>query len=480
MTYYRKYRPKRIEDLDLEKVREQLTRIVTKGTFAHAYLFFGPKGTGKTSAARILASKAGIYHSDLIEIDAASHTGVDDIRSLREQVGLVPLRGDRKAYIIDEVHMLSRGAFNALLKTLEEPPEHVLFFLCTTEKQRVPETVVSRCVQIPFLKATINEIVRALERTAVGEKLTLEDGVLEDIAESVDGSFREAQTVLEESTHEGKVTKETVEKVLGGSISSSSASYIEAILAGRSKEALRAVSQVVQQGADIERFARLVLSGLRQRLLENPTPRILGVTRIVEERIRTIHYAPLPQLTLEIAALELAGSPADGSNVPPERAGKSVSSSSWRSPKKTVFPTATDHDATPEEVPAVTAQQINQRQPSLALEQVSASWPAILETVRRKNHGIVTLLSLCTPVAVVKNVLTLEVRYKFHKEQLEQQRFRTLIESVIAQIFGSTVSIRFLLGEKTQTVLKQFSQDDNIQAVGTNELSDIVEEIFSK
>src|SRR3989338_6308330 len=136
MTYYRAYRPKTVDQLDLTSVRERLSTMGKAKKFAHAYLFSGPRGTGKTSAARILAQEAGADSVDVIEIDAASHRGIDDIRELRERIAIAPMTGKKKVYIIDEVHMLTSEAFNALLKTLEEPPAHVVFFLCTTELEK--------------------------------------------------------------------------------------------------------------------------------------------------------------------------------------------------------------------------------------------------------------------------------------------------------------------------------------------------------
>src|SRR3990167_6293665 len=173
MTYYLKYRPQTVEELDLVKVRDRLSGIVKTGKFGHAYLFSGPRGVGKTSAARIVARLTGAEGTDVIEMDGASNRGIDDVRELREKVGLTPLSGKRKAYIIDEVHMLTTEAFNALLKTLEEPPAHVIFFLCTTEPQKLPKTVVSRCVEVKFYQAGNQEIIESMKRSIKGEKLDI-------------------------------------------------------------------------------------------------------------------------------------------------------------------------------------------------------------------------------------------------------------------------------------------------------------------
>ncbi|MBI2010012.1 MAG: DNA polymerase III subunit gamma/tau [Candidatus Chisholmbacteria bacterium] len=208
-SLYLQYRPQRVKDLDLKTVREFFERILLSGKVNHAYLFTGPKGGGKTSAARILAkivnctkneavmlgkrkkfeepcnkcvackSIASGSMVDLIEIDAASNRGIDDIRDLREKIRLAPVAAARKVYIIDEVHMLTLEAFNALLKTLEEPPLHAVFILATTEAHKVPETIVSRCVRVVFPKASREEIRRSLDRVVKGEKLKVASDALD-------------------------------------------------------------------------------------------------------------------------------------------------------------------------------------------------------------------------------------------------------------------------------------------------------------
>src|SRR5687767_12395504 len=238
MSFYLKYRPRNIGELDLDTVRESLESILKSGKFSHAYLFVGPRGAGKTSAARILAKVVNCLRRvesgepclecemckmiengsalDVIEIDAASNRGIDNIRELREKIGLAPVMGTRKVYIIDEVHMLSIDAFNALLKTLEEPPMHAMFVLCTTEDHKVPETVVSRCIRVQFTKANEEEVKRSLMKAITGEKLNVLEEALIMLARSVDGSFREGHKVLEQlASLEKEVTLLDVKKVIG-------------------------------------------------------------------------------------------------------------------------------------------------------------------------------------------------------------------------------------------------------------------------
>lgn len=210
MVFYRKYRPQTIAQLDSEAVREKLLSVLSSKSIPHAFLFTGPKGLGKTSTARIVAKAlncekkaAGAVEPcnkcdqcvsitngtnfDVLEIDGASNRGIDEIRDLREKVKLAPISSAKKVYIIDEVHMLTNEAFNALLKTIEEPPEHVVFMFCTTEPHKVPETILSRCFHIAFKKATIPELVHSFERIAKGEKLTVDSDVFGEIAKLSDG-----------------------------------------------------------------------------------------------------------------------------------------------------------------------------------------------------------------------------------------------------------------------------------------------------
>ena len=177
-TLYLKYRPQKISELDLVSVREMLEKVLNGKSLPHAWLFSGPRGTGKTSAARILAKVINdddliLDSPDLIEIDAASNRGIDEIRELRDKIKLAPMRAKFKVYIVDEVHMLTMEAANALLKTLEEPPAHAIFVLCTTDPEKLPETVVSRCTRIQFKKPTIAEIVAKLKIVTKGEKLEI-------------------------------------------------------------------------------------------------------------------------------------------------------------------------------------------------------------------------------------------------------------------------------------------------------------------
>lgn len=222
---YRRYRPKSLEEVVAEKqVTEPLLASIQKDQIGHAYLFVGPRGCGKTSVARILAHQINGFkyeleddYLDIIEIDAASNTGVDNIRELRERAVVAPVEGKYKVYIIDEVHMLSKSAFNALLKTLEEPPEHVVFIMATTNFEKVPATIVSRCQTFQFKLADPSEMLEHLKKVTKAEKIQIEDEALNIIINRGGGSFRDTLSLLDQisTISTKKITAEAVREILG-------------------------------------------------------------------------------------------------------------------------------------------------------------------------------------------------------------------------------------------------------------------------
>lgn len=302
MVFYRKYRPQKIEELDNEEVRSNLYSIFSKGGFAHAFLFTGPKGLGKTSTARIIAkvincekhkalkgqrtekeiepcnkceqclSIANGNNLDVLEIDGASNRGIDEIRDLREKIKLAPFKASKKVYIIDEVHMLTTEAFNALLKTLEEPPSHALFILCTTEPHKVPATIASRCFRINFTRATAEELVRSMQRITKAEGIKADKEALLEIAKIADGSFRDATKILEEvAVFAGRktVTADLVnEKFNTLGISENLAAMLDALVQKDVKKGLTICKELVKQGMDFKFFIEQLVERLHLLLLQ--------------------------------------------------------------------------------------------------------------------------------------------------------------------------------------------------------------------
>lgn len=268
---YREYRPQDFKSvIGQDHVVKVLEASIANNTISHAYVFSGSRGTGKTSIARIFAKALDTADEDIFEIDAASNTSVDNIRELTESVNTLPFRSKYKVYILDEVHMLSKAAFNAFLKTLEEPPAHVIFILATTETDRVPETVLSRCQVFSFNKPSVEILVEVVKRTAKAEKLTLEEGVAELIALLGDGSFRDTHGALQKAMSVSKddiVTLKDVEVLLGAPSSTLVHEFLEGYAEKNIEKSLKAISAVKEAHVSFILFSKLLIRLARAAVL---------------------------------------------------------------------------------------------------------------------------------------------------------------------------------------------------------------------
>jgi DNA polymerase-3 subunit gamma/tau len=264
---YRTYRStKWSEVIGQDHIVNVLKDSIEHGRPAHAYLFSGSRGIGKTSVARILAKALKTADEDVYEIDAASNRGIDDIRELREHVSVLPFSSPFKVYIIDEVHMLSKDAWNALLKTLEEPPKHVIFILATTELDKVPDTIISRCQTFTFRKPSREVIRKQVASIAKKEGYDLDAGASDLIALLGDGSFRDALGVLEKvisSSSDKKLTRAEVEIITGAPRASLVNNFIEQVIAKNADAALKVLAETEKSGISMNTFATLVLEKMR-------------------------------------------------------------------------------------------------------------------------------------------------------------------------------------------------------------------------
>lgn len=334
-TLYRAYRPQTFDEVrGQEAIVRVLEAAVKNKKTTHAYLFVGGRGTGKTSVARILARALGVTDKDLYEMDAASHTGVDNIRELREGVNVVPFESPYKFYIIDEAHMLSKGAWNAFLKTLEEPPSHVIFVLATTDRDKVPDTIQSRCEVYTFKQPTREVLADVVGDVAKKEGFALERSAAELIALLAEGSFRDALSILQKVltvSKDKKVDVREVEAVSGAPRGELVRNILKAISEKKVDAALRAVEEAVSENLDARLLTRLLIHRMRFVLLLRYAPDLAehfkrelteadlalaqeisknpGVTsetlRILLDAYATSAYAALPHLPLELAVVDM-------------------------------------------------------------------------------------------------------------------------------------------------------------------------------
>ncbi len=280
LVLYRKYRPKSFEEvLGQDHIVKVLESSIKAGKVSHAYLFVGSRGTGKTSVARIFAREIGVSENDLYEIDAASNRGIEDIRALRDGVRVLPFDSKYKIYIIDEVHMLSKDAWGALLKTLEEPPKHVIFILATTEVHKVPDTIISRCQVFTFKKPSDLLLKNMVTNIAKSEGYELDQGSAELISIMGDGSYRDAQGTLQKILNfskSKKIKREEIEKITGAPKTALVNEYISAIAEKNLEKGITAVRTASLENLDMKLFLKLIVEKFRMAIVLKYAPKLEG------------------------------------------------------------------------------------------------------------------------------------------------------------------------------------------------------------
>ncbi len=543
IVLYRKYRPTNFSEVvGQDYIVKTLKNAIASNRAAHAYLFTGPRGTGKTTVARILAKTVNCEKLkngepcdkcpsclvisqgsflDLIEIDAASHTGVDNIRELIEKIRFAPSAAKYKVYIIDEVHMLSRGAFNALLKTLEEPPAHAIFILATTEIHKVPTTILSRCQRFDFKRLSVSEIIKKLTEIAKKEKVKIDQKALELIALEADGGMRDAESLLGQvfSLKDKEVTLGEARTILGTADLTATVKMVNYLAEQKYKKGINFVSQINNDGYDLEQFAKSLVGYLRKIILlkvdsafsknlssemteeqiketEKITskivmPRLIKMIKLFIKAEKEIKSAIIPQLSLELAIAELDISDNDLNREKSkikeikEKTSGVISESLKTSQQliKKAVPGVIEsavkkiksekdqelrikdqefsENSKPSEKSTKSKENSNS---NFNLEKVRDSWNEILKKVKPHNHSITAFLKTCQPVATEENMLIIANKYTFHLERLKEPRNRKIIEDVISKIFEIKPQIKFV----SEKEAKQLGYDLEVEPVKKN------------
>jgi DNA polymerase-3 subunit gamma/tau len=497
---YLKYRPRTFEEVvGQEPITRTLRNALRQGRIRHAYLFTGPRGTGKTTTARLLAKAVNCAAPeeqrpcnacpictainegrllDLIEIDAASNRGIDEIRDIREKVGFRPNEARFKVYVLDEAHMLTEPAFNALLKTLEEPPPHVIFTLVTTDPHKIPATITSRCQRFDFRRIPLQAIVDRLATIAGQEGITVEPAALELIAHQGTGALRDAISLLDQLASYGdEITLDQVQMVLG-TIASESAGKLAACLAdGDVAAGLDLINRTVADGADPRQLSREVVEYLRGLLLvkQGTGARLLHTTaeqaadmEAVAERfpvkrlLRAIHLfnesatdlkrglQTIPQLALEMALVESTLEPqAPEPAVPPARAGESAQAAPTppsSQPQPEVHRVA--EQPAPAQMPA-RAEPASEPQAaveSMTLKQVRQAWAQVLQAVRQRNPATQAVLNTgCEPVEVNGDEIVVTFPFSFLREKLGDLQRRMEIQEALSEVLRTRCRLRLVL-----------------------------------
>lgn len=486
---YSKWRPRRWDSvIGQDHIVQTLRNAVTSNRIVHAYLFAGPRGTGKTTTARLLAKAVNCLDDDLserpcdkcehclalssgrfldlIEIDAASNTSVDDVRDLREKINFSPNLGKYKVYVIDEVHMLSNAAFNALLKTLEEPPAHAILILATTEIHKIPATVLSRCQRHEFRRIPVADIIENLEELAENEQIKISKETLDLIARQSTGSLRDAISLLDQLSSTGKtIDLQLAQDILGTATSQTVINVVESLLACDPGAGLEHIHKALDSGSDARQFTRQIVDYLRNILLiqigetnpsnENPeaaanlkehakkisTPDLIRVIRLFNQAANDSRTTWQPGLPLEVAFIE-ACQTQEESNPQPTETNPSVSNR--QTPKA-------DKERLSAKAPSRVVREVNMPlegsspgddQKSSKLNQ---NWPQVLALVRKEHPNLYGLLNSCQSRHLAGRVLMLGFASDILKNQMAKRENAEIVRQVVSQVLETEIDVRCVI-----------------------------------
>ncbi len=472
---YRKYRPKSLSDVvGQPHITQTLENALRDGRISHAYLFTGPRGVGKTSVARILAHEVNGFEYadssgslDIIEIDAASNRRIDEIRELRDKVHTAPVKGKYKVYIIDEVHMLTREAFNALLKTLEEPPAHVIFILATTEVHKLPETIVSRTQRFTFKAVDRSEAVAHLKELATQENITISDEALALIAEHGEGSFRDSISLLDQLSIAGNVDESSVRHLIGLPPETTTSALLTATKEADIKKLIELLEEATIQGYTASHIGRALAQHIRQELIEGNE--LFGTQTLdILEKLLKIPAMPQPHQYLELVLV-----------------GAALSQKQTKPVQEKVTPKRTEPEpvAPVKKQPAIVAkekkiekvEEVTPSKPKGSLisheklvEQLrDGLWDQVLSIVKKKYNTLYGVARMGTPSAD-GSTLVLSVTFPFHKKRLTEPKNHEIFLATLEEVAGQPILFKCEVIEKTAAATEDTVEDekpDTLQAV---------------
>jgi DNA polymerase-3 subunit gamma/tau len=494
---YNKWRPQKWDEIvGQQHVVQTLRNAVIGNRVVHAYLFAGPRGTGKTTAARLLAKAVNCLNEDpaarpcnecancvavnksrfldLIEIDAASNTSVEDVRDLRDKINFTPNQGTYKVYIIDEVHMLSMAAFNALLKTLEEPPPHAIFILATTEMHKIPATVLSRCQRHEFRRIPVNDIVRQLQNIVTNEKLIAEPEALTLIARQSGGGMRDAISLLDQMASTGKeITLGLTQTVLGTATSQTVIELVGAVLDREPAAGMDAIHTALDSGTDPRLLARQMVDYLRALLLlqmGNAAQVDLATdTRTQAERhaksfsppdvlrmIKAFNLAATdlrggwqPSLPLELALAEVMELPAAATLTESQPRVKTLVE------KKTEKPVSK---------PAKEAEKPVEETSSVTLDQLTKAWKQIRALIKPQSPSLDGLLNSCRLLEVKNGVLVIGFSSELLRLKVDTPEQIDITRKAIVEVCGRDLSVKCVVTNAKQATPPDVKADGMVAA----------------
>jgi DNA polymerase-3 subunit gamma/tau len=484
---YRKYRAQDFDQLiGQDHITKLLKNAIKTNQIAQAYLFVGSRGTGKTSTARIFAKAVNCLNPkpdgnpcnecenckaiangsmmDLIEIDAASNRGIDQIRELKEKIEFSPTVGKYKVYIIDEVHMLTTEAFNALLKTLEEPPSHVIFILATTDVHKLPPTILSRCQRYDFRLGTNEEISKVISDVAKKEGITIDQKALDILVQNAKGSYRDALSLLDvvysgQDKDKAQITEEEVRNILGLPDFDKVISLLTSLYEGNGKKALEIIESLEQKGVNLQQFTGYTLSILREILvgkIKEKLPKeyenfknwdIRTVHRVINlflEAENRIKYANDQALVLDMIIPEMM------KEIPNENVEVKIVNTDVKNkiaPPQEPVQSEVAEDSEEEE------DNINAG-PSLSVEDIKKRWESFVLEIKPFNNHLYAFLENANVVSFSGGNLTLEVPFSFHKDRIEIPKSREVIASVFKKVFGTSCKVTCNVNDKMKAEKK--------------------------